>query len=304
MKVYQGWINLYKPKHISSFQAINKIKKKYLLKKIGHAGTLDPLAEGILPVAIGKTTKLIPFINSDLKAYKFEITWGQQTSTDDSQGEILFETKNIPNQKKIEKEIKKFLGYIKQKPPKVSAVKINGQRAYKLVRQKKIFNTQEKDVFVKTLVITNHKIFKTTFEIECGKGFYIRSLARDLAINLDSYGHVSYLERTKVGKFNVKSSILLDDLLKIGQRQLEINCIKSSISMLDDILAYEIVDPKDLDNLSFGRPIKVDENKLKNFQSMFSDKKLIFLSYKGDIVSFGKLVGNLFKPKKILIQEM
>ena len=301
MKVKQGWINLYKPKNISSFQAINKIKKKYLINKLGHAGTLDPLAEGILPIAIGKATKLIPFINSDIKTYKFEVTWGQQTSTDDSEGEILYETKHLPNQLEIENEIKNFLGYIKQKPPRVSAIKVNGQRAYKLARQNKSFNLGEKNVFVKNLIITNHKIFKTTFNIECGKGFYIRSLARDLAINLKSFGHISYLERRKVGKFGVESSILLDDLLKIGQRQLEINCIKSSISMLDDILAYEIVDTRDLNHLSLGRSIKIDEKKLENFQSMISDKKLIFLSYKGDIVSFGKLIGNLFKPNKILM---
>ncbi len=301
MIINQGWINLYKPRNISSFQAINKIKKKYLFKKLGHAGTLDPLAEGILPIAIGKTTKLIPFINTDLKTYIFEVSWGKQTSTDDSEGEILYETKILPNRLEIENEIKNFIGYTKQEPPKVSAVKVDGQRAYKLARQKKIFSLKKKEVFVKSLIVINHKISKTTFKIECGKGFYIRSLARDLAINLKSLGHVSYLERRKVGKFHVESSILLDDLLKIGQRQMEINCIKSSISMLDDILAYEIVDTKDLNHLSFGRTIKIDENKITDFQSMFSDKKIIFLSYKGDIVSIGKLVGNLFKPNKILV---
>ena len=300
MRTSKGWINLYKPKNISSFQALNKIKKKFSLKKVGHAGTLDPLAEGILPIAIGQATKLIPFITTNLKTYIFEITWGSQTSTDDSEGEILYKSDKLPNYSYIEKEIKNFIGFITQNPPKVSAVKIDGHRAYKLARQNKNFKIAPKNVYVKKLKIINHKISKTKFLIECGKGFYVRSLARDLALNLNTYGHISYLNRIKVGKFNLETSILLDDLLKIGQRQFEINCIKSMISMLDDILAYEIIEPKDLEDLSFGRSIKIDEIKLKS-QSISLDKKLIFLSYKGDIVSIGKLVGNLFKPNKILI---
>ena len=297
----QGWINLYKPRDISSFQAISKIKKKFLIKKIGHAGTLDPLAEGILPIAIGKTTKLIKFVNNDIKKYNFEISWGSQTFTDDSKGEILSKTKFIPSLREINLKINNFTGSISQIPPKVSAVKINGKRAYKLAREKKDFQILPKKVFVKNIKIINHKVSKTSFEIECGKGFYIRSLARDLSQELGTFGHISYLEREKVGKFTKESSILLDDLLKIGQRHKEFNCIKPSISMLDDILAYEIVDQKNLTDLSFGRTIKIDVKKIKSNQLTSIDKKIIFLSNKGDIISIGKLVGNLFKPNKILL---
>ena len=134
MNEIQGWINLYKPKNISSFKAIYKIKKKFSIKKIGHAGTLDPLAEGILPIALGKATKLIPYINNNIKNYNFTIKWGAETSTDDSEGEILFTSNNLPKLEDIEKKIKNYIGYIKQVPPNVSAVKINGQRAYKLSR--------------------------------------------------------------------------------------------------------------------------------------------------------------------------
>ena len=297
----QGWINLYKPKNITSFKAINSIKKKFSINKIGHAGTLDPMAEGVLPIAIGKATKLIPYISNMNKEYEFTVTWGIQTTTDDAEGEILFESSYLPKRKEIEKKIINYIGFISQIPPKVSAVKINGKRAYKLFRENKKFTIQPKKVFIEDLCITDHSINKTSFKILCGQGFYVRSLARDLAIDLKTYGHISSLKRTKVGKFSEKNSILLDDLLKIGQTHEEINCISTTISMLDDILAYEIEEKLDIENLSFGRSIKIDERKIINPSSINLDKKNIFLFKDGDIVSIGKLDGNLFKPNKILI---
>ena len=297
----QGWINLYKPKNITSFKAINSIKKKFSINKIGHAGTLDPMAEGVLPIAIGKATKLIPYISNMNKEYEFTVTWGIQTTTDDAEGEILFESSYLPKRKEIEKKIINYIGFISQIPPKVSAVKINGKRAYKLFRENKKFTIQPKKVFIEDLCITDHSINKTSFKILCGQGFYVRSLARDLAIDLKTYGHISSLKRSKVGKFSEKNSILLDDLLKIGQTHEEINCISTTISMLDDILAYEIEEKLDIENLSFGRSIKIDEKKIINPSSINLDKKNIFLFKKGDIVSIGKLDGNLFKPNKILI---
>ena len=297
----QGWINLYKPKNITSFKAINSIKKKFLINKIGHAGTLDPMAEGVLPIAIGKATKLIPYISNMNKEYEFTVTWGIQTTTDDAEGEILFKSSYLPKRKEIERKIINYIGFISQIPPKVSAVKINGKRAYKLFRENKKFTIQPKKVFIEDLCITDHSINKTSFKILCGQGFYVRSLARDLAIDLKTYGHISSLKRSKVGKFSEKNSILLDDLLKIGQMHEEINCISTTISMLDDILAYEIEEKLDIENLSFGRSIKIDERKIINPSSINLDKKNIFLFKKGDIVSIGKLDGNLFKPNKILI---
>ena len=297
----QGWINLYKPKNITSFKAINFLKKKFLINKIGHAGTLDPMAEGVLPVAIGKATKLIPYISIMKKEYEFTITWGSQTTTDDSQGKILFESNYFPTKNEIENKIINYIGYITQIPPKVSAVKINGKRAYKLFRENETFTIEPKKVFVENISITKHSKDKTSFKILCGKGFYVRSFARDFALDLKTYGHISSLKRSKVGKFKEKTSILLDDLLKIGQTHEGINFISPTISMLDDILAYEIEEKMDIENLSFGRSIKIDEEKIINSSSINLNKKNIFLFKKGDIVSIGKLDGNLFKPNKILI---
>jgi tRNA pseudouridine55 synthase len=297
----QGWVNLYKPKGISSFSAIYKIKKKFNIKKIGHAGTLDPAAEGILPIAINKTTKLIPFVNINSKKYLFKIKWGEQTSTDDLEGVVINNSNKIPNEEEINKIISSFLGFQDQVPPKASAVKVNGKRAYAVLRENKNFSLESKKVFLKSITFLFSNINTSSFEIDCGKGFYVRSLARDIAYKLGTYGHVVELKRTKVGHFNEKTSILLDDILKIGQSEFEFNCIHSSISMLDDILAYEVEEKKDLNDLSLGKSIFINKKKLIK-KPLNSDKEeLVFLSKKGKIISFGKLSEDLFKPNKVLI---
>ena len=297
----QGWVNLYKPKGISSFSAIYKIKKKFNIKKIGHAGTLDPAAEGILPIAINKTTKLIPFVNVCSKKYLFKIKWGEQTSTDDLEGVVINNSNKIPSEEEINKIISSFLGFQDQVPPKASAVKVNGKRAYAVLRENKNFSLESKKVFLKSITFLFSNINTSSFEIDCGKGFYVRSLARDIAYKLGTYGHVVELKRTKVGHFNEKTSILLDDILKIGQSEFEFNCIHSSISMLDDILAYEVEEKKDLNDLSLGKSIFINKKKLIK-KPLNSDKEeLVFLSKKGKIISFGKLSEDLFKPNKVLI---
>ena len=302
MSNIQGWLNIYKPLNISSFAIIRRIKKKFNIDKIGHGGTLDPLAEGILPIAVGKTTKLIPFINSDVKEYEFEIKWGEQTSTDDREGKIIERTDNIPTLENIKIKLKEFRGIIMQKPPKASAIKIKGQRAYNLLRQNIDFEVDEKNFQIfETKIINWENELITKIKIKCGKGFYVRSFARDLAEKLDSKGHVHSLKRTKVGKFNINNANLLDDLLKIGQRLHEFRGFHSSVSMLDDILAYEVDDEKSKLNLSHGKAINININLLNNPPLNLLDRKVIFLTNKGSVLSFGKLDGDLFKPDKVLI---
>lgn len=302
MSNIQGWLNIYKPLNISSFAIIRRIKKKFNIDKIGHGGTLDPLAEGILPIAVGKTTKLIPFINSDVKEYEFEIKWGEQTSTDDREGMIIERTDNIPTLENIKIKLKEFRGIIMQKPPKASAIKIKGQRAYNLLRQNIDFEVGEKNVQIfETKIINWENELITKIKIKCGKGFYVRSFARDLAEKLDSKGHVHSLKRTKVGKFNINNANLLDDLLKIGQRLHEFRGFHSSVSMLDDILAYEVDDEESKLNLSHGKEINININLLNNPPLNLFDRKVIFLTNKGSVLSFGKLDGDLFKPDKVLI---
>ena len=302
MNNYLGWLNVYKPINITSFGVLKKIKKKFFFNKIGHAGTLDPLAEGVLPVAIGKTTKLIQFINNQIKEYEFEIKWGEQTSTDDREGAVIDRSFNIPNYKDINVKLKELTGTILQAPPKASAIKINGIRAYKLLRSNKEFEVKKKYVRIyESNIIDSTKNSLTKIKIRCGKGFYIRSFVRDLADHLATKGHVFSLKRTKVGKFCLENSILLDDLLKIGQTPLGFREIHSSVSMLDDILAYEIDDEKLIKEISQGKSVKIDTNLFLKDSLNLGRGSIVFLTNKKNVLSFGDLDGSLFKPQKVLI---
>lgn len=297
----QGWINVYKPLGLSSFAVVKKIKKHFNLDKIGHGGTLDPLAEGILPIAIGKATKLIPFINNDIKEYDFSIKWGEQTSTDDSEGSIINSSNYIPKIDEIQNEISKFKGEVLQRPPYASAIKINGKRAYKLLRENKNFHIKEKKVFIYSLNVTDDSNKNITkFTIKCGKGFYVRSFARDIAELLNTKGHINSLKRCKVGKFTENNANLLDDLLKIRQTLTEFKGFHTSTSMLDDILAYELDDEKKKISISQGKSIKINFDKFTPSLNS-TDRKIIFLTEKGNVISFGRLDGDLFQPNKVLI---
>ena len=302
MNNLQGWLNIYKPVGISSFTVVRKIKKKFQINKVGHGGTLDPLAEGVIPIAVGKATKLIPFINNEMKEYEFEIKWGEQTSTDDAEGETICTSNYIPSAEEIQNKLKEFIGEIFQKPPRASAIKIGGKRAYRLFRENKDFEIKEKKVFIHSseiIDLSNPLIAK--IRIKCGKGFYIRSFARDFAESLNTKGHTNFLKRTKVGKFTSKNSNLLDDLLKIRQTLSEFRGFHTSISMLDDILAYEIDGENNKISVSQGKSINLNVNNLINPTLNSTDRKIVFLTDKGNVFSFGKLYGDLFKPDKVLI---
>ena len=297
----QGWLNIYKPQGISSFNVVYKIKKKFNLNKIGHGGTLDPLAEGVLPIAIGKTTKLIPFINKDIKEYEFKVKWCEQTNTDDSEGEVIARSSKIPSSLEINNQISKIKGNILQKPPYASAIKINGKKSYQLLRSKKKFDIKERLVFLDEVRLLSSQKQTSKFFIRCGKGFYIRSFARDLGEKLATKAHISYLKRIKVGKFEAKNANLLDDLLNIRQRLFEFKGFHSSSCMLDDILAYEVDDEKDITSISQGKSIKLNLKKLIKTPLDLTEEKIIFLTVRKKVISFGKLSGDLFKPNKVLL---
>ena len=284
MSYYCDWINVYKPKNISSFGVIQKIKKKFNILKMGHAGTLDPSAEGVLPIALEKTTKLISLINEKIKIYDFEVKWGIQTTTDDKEGEILETSQNIPSKEIIMENLMNFIGNISQRPPKVSAVKIDGKRAYQRFRNNEDFETTTRLVKVYDLKFIDqphNSISK--IRVKCGKGFYVRSFARDLAEKLNTKAHIYSLKRVKVGNFTEKNSILLDDLLKISEMANGIRGFHSSITMLDDISAFEIDNEEMIINISNGKKIRIDI--LLNKSLIQDDKKNYFIINKGKVIS-------------------
>jgi len=254
LNIINGWLNIYKPKGITSNQAIGKIKRILSPAKIGHAGTLDPEAFGILPIALGEATKTIQFTQDKKKTYLFEVTWGEERNTDDVEGEVIQTSNTRPTQSDIEKIIPNFIGEIEQVPPKFSAIKIDGQRAYKLSRDGEDIEMPSRIVSVHNLKLIDSTANSARFEMECGKGTYVRSVGRDMGRILGCFGYISSLERTKVGVFDKSSSILLD--------KLEENIISSGRDLLvlpvetvlDDIPDLALAD-SEVERISHGQSI-------------------------------------------------
>jgi tRNA pseudouridine55 synthase len=207
-----GWINLDKPTGISSTQAVGRIKFLFNAKKAGHAGTLDPLASGVLPIALGEATKTVPVVQDGAKSYRFRVRWGEESATDDAEGEIVARSDRRPAPAEIESFLPRFVGAILQTPPTFSAIRIAGARAYDLAREGETFEIEPRPIHVYRLELISVEPHAAVLEAECGKGAYVRAIARDLGRALGCYGHVIELRRTRVGPFSVETGIPLDRL--------------------------------------------------------------------------------------------
>ena len=302
MKI-NGWVFVDKPEGISSRKVVDLISNSLSIKKVGHAGTLDPMASGLLPIAIGEATKSIAVIQQLKKRYKFSVKWGEKTSTDDKMGSIISSTSIRPNLKNINKNMKKFTGKIKQIPPNFSAIKVNGKRAYKLARNNEEFLLNARTVFVESFKI-NKYIDKDhcSFECVCSKGTYIRALGRDLGEVMNCFGHLYELRRTHIGSFSTKCAILLDLSEKL---------IHSS-AILKNILPIEKV----LESLPFINLTKKQEIAIRNGQKICLDelneddenkKSLLFKSNdnlmicknENRLICFFKIDNNFVKPTRV-----
>ena len=209
-----GWINLNKPCGISSAAVVNRVKKILKVKKVGYAGTLDPLASGILPIAIGEATKVMPYAVDVVKSYLFTVQWGEQRTTDDAEGEVIARSNIIPNPEDIQRIIPSFIGVLKQVPPDFSAIHVNGVRAFKLARNGQDVSLTARSVNVLDLKLlsVDNNINRGYFYLLCRKGVYVRSIARDLGISLGCFGYVAELKRVRVGYFKQKNAITLEML--------------------------------------------------------------------------------------------
>ncbi len=210
-----GWVNLDKPAGITSTDAVTKLKWLLKPEKIGHAGTLDPLATGILPIALGEATKAIPYLMDTLKLYNFAVTWGEERTTDDSEGFVTNTSPIRPDLSQIQKCLPRYTGQISQTPPQFSAIKIDGARAYDMAREGQIVEIKPRLIYIERLEIVSHNSATTCFQALCGKGTYIRSLARDIGRDLGCFGYISALRRASVGSFDERNSISLDKLAEI-----------------------------------------------------------------------------------------
>jgi len=207
-RAISGWLIIDKPRGLTSTAVVNKVKWALNARKAGHAGTLDPSATGVLAIALGEATKTIRYVTNALKCYQFVVRFGVATNTDDDEGKVIQESTLRPNNGQILEALNKFTGYIEQYPPKFSAVKIDGKRAYALARKGKVFNLSSRPLFVKNLLMLKRlDRDHVKLEMTCGKGGYVRSIARDLGETLHCYGHVRSLHRTWSGPFDYEHCI-------------------------------------------------------------------------------------------------
>ncbi|MEP3277568.1 MAG: tRNA pseudouridine(55) synthase TruB [Stappiaceae bacterium] len=242
-----GWFILDKPIGMTSTQALGKLKFLLKPKKAGHAGTLDPQASGLLPLAFGEATKTVPFVMDGRKVYRFTVRWGEQTTTDDVEGDII-ETSDVrPDAQEIEKLLPEFTGEIMQVPPQFSAIKVNGERAYDIARDGEKVALEARPISVHRLTLTDRPDQDTAvFEAECGKGTYVRSLARDMAIMLGTRGHVVALRRLLVGPFGEEDMISLEKVEELANSAAEeldfdlASLIRPIETVLDDIPALAV----------------------------------------------------------------
>lgn len=243
-----GWVNLDKPVGLTSTQALGKVRRYLNAGKAGHAGTLDPLATGILPIALGEATKTIPYVQDAIKSYQFTVKWGASTNTDDAEGEIIETSDHRPSEDDVTALLGSYIGDITQTPPQFSAVKIDGQRAYDLARKGEEVKIKSREVYIEDLTLNEHSADESMFTVICGKGTYVRSLARDMGADLGCYGHIIALRRLSVGAFDENEAISLEKLEEIynSARSSEgdvpaLDGILQSIDMpLDDIPALHL----------------------------------------------------------------
>ena len=281
-----GWLFIDKPVGVTSFYVIKKIRKFLDIKKIGHSGTLDPLASGVLGIAIGEATKSIDYLNNK-KEYEFNITFGESKTTEDLEGETLDSTRSIPNKTEIIAILKNFLGVIEQDPPKHSAIKMNGIRSYNLARKDLNFETKKRKVVIYDLVhIRQLNEHTHKFKTICSSGTYIRSIGRDIATKLNSLSYISFLRRTRISKISEKNIISLDNLIELVHIGNHFKMVQPIESVLDDIPAVYLN--------------KVDTKKFRNgqmlniFESSSKVNKLLVLDK--DVVGIGKVEEGTLVP--------
>ena len=213
-----GWLVVDKPAGISSTQVVGKVRWALDAQKAGHAGTLDPEATGVLAIALGEATKTVPYVTDAMKAYRFTVRLGEATNTDDTEGEVIARSDLRPEDDEIKEALHRFVGDIQQVPPQFSAVKIDGERAYKRARDGEAMEIAARPLFVEELVLVDRPdADHVTLEMICGKGGYVRSIARDLGNALGCHGHVRELRRIWSGPFEADDGVTLEQLDELGQ---------------------------------------------------------------------------------------
>jgi tRNA pseudouridine55 synthase len=295
-----GWLVLDKPWDFGSTEAVSKIKWLYKADKAGHAGTLDPLASGMLPIALGEATKTVPYVMDGRKVYEFTVTWGEERITDDLEGDVTARCEKRPGRSEIETLLPRYTGVIEQVPPAFSAVKIAGERAYDLARGGEVVEIPSREVEIHRITLLGcpdpeHAVF----EVECGKGTYVRALARDLGRDLGCYGYISALRRTMVAPFGEDAMVPLADLVALEKVEDEAERLASLDAFLvpagDALSALPRIDISEdqAHRLRMGNPIILRGRDAP----VATDDACAFA--RGSLVAIGEVAGGEFRPRRV-----
>jgi tRNA pseudouridine55 synthase len=290
-----GWLVLNKPIGLTSVAALNKVKRLFNARKAGHAGTLDPLATGVLPIAFGEATKTVPYAVDSEKGYRFTVRWGAETTTDDSEGEVVEENEARPTREQIEAALDDFRGEIEQTPPRFSAVKVEGARAYDLAREGEAFELRSRTVDVHRLEIIDIPDRDTSvFEADCGRGTYVRAIARDLGRALGCLGHICALERTRVGGFRVEEAVTLEDIENASEAGPEalralLAPVHTALTALPEIRLSQ----QDAARVRRGQPVL-----LRGRDAPILNAKA-YATVRGTLVALGEVSHGEFTPERV-----
>ena len=295
-----GWLILDKPVGMGSTDAVSKVKWLFQADKAGHAGTLDPLASGMLPIALGDATKTVPYVMDGRKIYEFTVSWGEERATDDLEGEVTESSDKRPSEQQIRDILPRYIGTISQVPPQFSAIKISGERAYDLAREGETVEipSREVDIFRLTLLACPDAN-SAHFEVECGKGTYVRALARDFGRELGCYGHVSGLRRTFVAPFAEETMVPLAKLTALE----EIEDMDERLAALDALLIdtcealsalpHLVVSDDQAHRLKMGNPILVRGRDAPVAESE------AYATARGRLIAIGEIGQGEFRPKRV-----
>jgi tRNA pseudouridine55 synthase len=289
-----GWLVLDKPLEMTSTRAVGILKRLFVAQKVGHAGTLDPLATGILPIAFGEATKTVPFAVDGEKVYRFTVRWGTETTTDDAEGGIVETSADRPTRDAIEDLLPTFTGEIMQVPPAFSAIKVDGQRAYDLARDGEEVVLDPRPVVIEELLLIEAPDADTAvFEARCGKGTYVRALARDMGRALGCRGHVIALRRTRVGPFVEGEAVNLEDLEDALEAGEDLQPFLRPVEIALTDLTELNISQGDAADLMQGRPVLIRGRDAPVLSGS------AYAMSKGQIIALGELEKGAFHPTRV-----
>ena len=298
-----GWVILDKPVGMGSTEAVSKVKWLFQADKAGHAGTLDPLASGMLPIALGEATKTVPYVQDGAKVYRFTIAWGEERSTDDLEGPVTRTSDSRPSDADIRAVMPNYTGVIMQTPPQFSAIKIGGERAYDLARGGEAVDIPAREVEIGRFDLIERTDDTALFEIECGKGTYVRSLARDMGRDLGCYGHISTLRRTEVDPFVAEDLVAIDELEGASPRNREEVEDIADFSAIDSLLVDTGAALESLPQVGVtddaAHRIRLGNPVIIRGRDAPIDAEEACATARGRLVAIGSIEAGMFKPKRV-----